>query len=105
MVESFGQRRAFDEFEDERDDVFAFFERVDGGDVRMIQGCEDLRLALEASNPGRIVSQRRRKHLDGDVSAQLDVARAVHVAHAAGADARGDFVFAETSSYERGVAG
>src|SRR4029079_17192645 len=94
VVESLGQRRAFNKLEDERDDVFAFLERVNGGDVRVIQRGADLRLALEPGDPGRVVSQRRGKHLDGDVSTKLDVARAVDVAHPAGADAGGDFVFA-----------
>ena len=105
LMKAIGQRRAFDELEDERDDVFAFFERVDGGDVRVIQRREDLRLALEAGDPGGVVRQRRGKHFDGDVAAKLDVAGAVHFAHSAGADARGDFVFAEPSSYKRGCAG
>ena len=56
LTNAIGERCPVDELEDERDDVFAFFERVDGGDVRMIQRRKDLRLALEASDPGGVVT-------------------------------------------------
>jgi hypothetical protein len=100
-TEAIGQRVALDQLEDECDDIFTFLERVNARDVRMIQRRQDLRLAPEASDTGAVVSQRRREHLDGDVPTKLDVARAVHVAHAAGADARGDFVLAQPPPDER----
>ena len=103
LTNAIGERCSFDEFEDQRDDVFAFLERVDGGDVGMVQCRKDLRLAFEASDPGGVGRHRRRKHFDGDVSTELDIARSVHFTHAAGADACGDFVFAEPSSNERRV--
>ena len=62
-MNAIGERRSFDELEDERDDVFAFFERVDGGDVRMVQRRKDLRLALEASDPGGVVTPSAREAL------------------------------------------
>ena len=36
LMNAIGERCSVDEFEDQRDDVFAFFERVDGGDVGMV---------------------------------------------------------------------
>ena len=69
--------------------------------MRVIQGCEDLRLAREAGDAARVMSQRRGKYLDSDLSTKLDVPRPIHVAHAAGPDARADFVLAQTSSDER----
>ncbi len=101
LMNAIGERCSVDEFEDQRDDVFAFFERVDGGDVGMVQRRKDLRLAFEASDPGGVGRHRRRKHFDGDVSTELDIARSVHFTHSAGADTRNDFVLAEPSSHER----
>ena len=42
----------------------------------------------------------RRKHFDGDVAAEPRVASPVHLAHAAGADGRDDFVRAEARANE-----
>src|SRR5262249_22109946 len=93
-----GECRAFDEFEDKGHDIVTFLERVNRGDVWMVQSREDLRLAPEPSDADRIVSQRRWKHLDCHVSTKLGVVSLVHPAHAAGANPRGDFVFAEAST-------
>src|SRR5204863_2230713 len=39
-----------------------------------------------------------REHLDGDVAAELRIARAIDLAHAAGADLRGDLIGSEAGS-------
>ena len=51
------QRRPFDEFEDQRVHGAGFFEAVDGADVGMIQGGEDLRFASEARKSLRIAGE------------------------------------------------
>jgi hypothetical protein len=43
-----GERLALDELEDERRHAIRFLKPVDDGDVRMVQGGNDLCLALEA---------------------------------------------------------
>ena len=68
--------------------------------MRVIEGREDLRLALEAGDPGGVVRHGRRQHFDGDVPAEFDVTCSVHFAHSAGTDARDDFGLAEPSSYK-----
>ena len=45
--EALGQRGSLDELQDEPQDAFALLESVDGGDVRMIQGGENLSFAPE----------------------------------------------------------
>ena len=79
-----------------------FFEAVDRGDVGMIQRRERLRFAREPREPIGIVRERVRQDLDRDVAIQLRVARAIHLAHAAFADLRGDFVDAEARAGGRG---
>ena len=49
LMEAIGQRGALDQLEDECDDVLTLLESVNGGDVGMIQGRQDLRLAREAA--------------------------------------------------------
>ena len=43
-----------DQLKDERLRAFTIFETVNGSDVRMVEGCEDLRLSLEPCQPIRI---------------------------------------------------
>ena len=52
----------------------------------MIERREHLRFALEARQAIGIAGERRRQHLDRDVAIQLRIARAIDLAHAAGAE-------------------
>ena len=65
-------------------------------DVRVIQRGERLRLAREAGEAIGIGSERLRQDLDRDVAIEPRVARAIDLAHAAGAEQRDDFVDVET---------
>ena len=46
-----GKRVAFDQFEDEELSTVDLFKSVDGGNVRVVEGREDLRLTLEPGDP------------------------------------------------------
>ena len=72
------------------------------GDVRMIQRGEHFRFALKARESIGIGRQRRGQDLDRDLALQLRVGRPIHLAHAAFADLRGDFVDAETGAGDEG---
>ena len=61
-------------------------ESVDVGDVRVVEGGEQLRLALEAGEALRILRQLGRQHLDRHVAAELRVAGAGDLAHPARAE-------------------
>ena len=54
----------------------------------MIERGEHARLALEARQPIGVAGEAPRQDLDRDVAAELRVARAIDLAHAADADAR-----------------
>ena len=75
-----------------------FFEPVDRRDVRMIERGEDLGLALEAGEALGVVCEQVGQDLERDVATELRVARAIDLAHAAGAEQREDFVGTETRS-------
>ena len=62
---------------------------VDGADVRIVQRGDGARFLLEALPRFRIGRERAREHLDGNRAIEPRVARAIDLAHAAGAD-RGD---------------
>ena len=61
----------------------------------MIQRREDFGLALKARQSVGISGKRGRQDLDGDLTFQLRVGRAIHLAHAAFANLGRDFVNAE----------
>jgi hypothetical protein len=60
--------------------------------VRVVQGGEQLRFALETGNPIGVIRKDSGKHLDRDVAIEAGVARAIHLAHPARAKRRGNFV-------------
>ena len=81
-----GERRPLDQFHHERMYAARLLQAVYLRDVRMVQGCERLRLALEAREPVRVVREGVREHLDGDLAPERRVAGAIDLAHAAGAE-------------------
>ena len=68
----------------------------------MVEGSEDLRFAFEAREPVRIGRERVGQNLERDVALQLRVARAIDLAHPAGAEQRDDLVVAEPGSSREG---
>ncbi len=56
---------------------------------------ERLRFACEPREPIRITGEGVGQELQSDIAIELRIARAIHLAHAAFADLRGDFVDAE----------
>src|SRR5262249_17669812 len=59
---------------------------MDRRDIRMIERCEELRLAREPRKPLRVAGEHRGKHLDRDVATKLHIACSVHLTHAANAE-------------------
>ncbi len=70
----------------------------------MVQAGEDFGFALEPRQPLRVTCQRRRKNLDCDLALQLRVRCTKHLAHAAFADARADFVDTEAGAWSESQA-
>ena len=93
--QTIGERRPFDELEDQRGHAVRFFEPVDRADVRMVERREQARFAREAGAALGIGREVRRQDLDRDVTTELAVARAIDLAHATGAERRHDRVRAE----------
>jgi hypothetical protein len=61
----------------------------------MIERCEQSRFAFEARHATGVGRERRRQDLQGDITIQLRVARAIDLTHAPGAERREDFVGTE----------
>ena len=91
-VESLAQRLALEQFHHGVGQAVGVAEVVNREDAGVRQRRHRQRLALEARQPIRVGGKRLRQHLDGDVALQLGIARAVDVAHSAGADVRCDLV-------------
>src|SRR5262249_47805605 len=96
--DSIGERLSIDEFEDDAAGVCRFLQSIDRSDVRMVQGREHFGLATKAPKPFRVARERIWQHFDRDVALQLRIARAIHLAHAARTDLRGNFIRTEASA-------
>jgi hypothetical protein len=84
--------------------TLGLFDREHGDDVRVVERGERLRLALEAREPVGIASHLRREHLERHVAPELRVGGAIHFAHAARANRRGDLIVGEGAADQRGTA-
>src|SRR5213593_990799 len=80
------QRLPLHQLEDEELRALGFFESVDRGDMRMIERGQQLRLALESSDPFRIFCEELGQSFDGDVAIELGVTGFVDFAHPTGTD-------------------
>jgi hypothetical protein len=65
---------------------------VDGGDPRVVERGEDLRLALEPGHPLRIAGQRGREDLDRDLAVERRIPGSPDFAHATSTQAAQDQV-------------
>lgn len=100
LRDAIGQRRPFDELEDQR----ARLEAVDAGDVGVVQRGENLGLARESGDALGVGRERLRQHLERDVAVERGVAGAIHLAHAALPEGGEDLERPETRSGVEGHA-
>jgi hypothetical protein len=93
-----GKRRAFDQLHDERPNPVwpdgEFIEAVNRRDVRMIEGSQRPRFAIETRQAIRVLRHGLWRHLNGDLTAEPAVGGAIHLhlSHATRADLPDDFV-------------
>ena len=92
---------ALDQFHHESMHARQLLETVDGGDVRVVQGREGPRFALETRQAFGVGGKRIGEDLDRDLAAERGVGAAPHLPHAAFTDLSGDVVDAKTSSSRR----
>ena len=104
--DAFRERGSVDELHDESGRVALGGSRwievlyaVDLGDVPMVERREQLRLTFEPGQPVRITGEPVGEDLDGDVAIELRVARAIHLAHAPGAEQGLHLVRAQTGAW------
>ena len=81
-----GQILALDKLHDQCADVTGLLEPVDSRDVRVVQRGQGLGFALEPREAIRVGGERHGENLDRNVAPQLGIARAIDLAHAAGAE-------------------
>src|SRR3954463_9620864 len=103
-LDPFRERLALNQFEDEREHPARVVGAVDRGDVWMIERGQQFGFPLKPGDPAGVAGEHLRQDLDGDFAAKLRVARAIHLAHAAGADGVDDFVTADPcAGYQHGA--
>ncbi len=71
-------------------------------DVRMVQRCEHLCLALEAGEPLGIRRYRCRQHFEGDLAPEVRIRRAINLAHPTFANLGLDLVRAQARARSKG---
>ena len=94
--EPIGERRPFDQLENQGVDGFRFFEAEDRSDIGVTQRRQHLRFALEASKTIWITRERVRKDLERDAPVQLGIVPPVYLSHSARANQVANFIDAET---------
>ena len=77
------ERWTFHQFQDKSGEALVLGNAVYRSDVRMIEGGEDVRLALETSTSVGVAGDRVRQHLERHLPLQRQVACAIHLAHPA----------------------
>ena len=94
-LQALGEVLAVHQLQHEEELPLRLLEAVDGGDAGVVECGKDLRLAPEPGEPLGVLRHLAGQHLEGDLAPELRVGRAVHLAHAAGADRRRDPVVGE----------
>jgi hypothetical protein len=89
---------ALDQLHRQEMDPVGLLHRVDGDDVRLVEGRDRLRLALESLQPLCIRRHLGRQHLDRHLAVERRVGRLPHLAHASFAQLGGDRVVRERSA-------
>lgn len=80
MADSFGERLALDELEDQILCAVNLFQVVDDGDVGMVERREHVCLALEARQPFRVLREGVGQHLNRHVAPEVRVVSAIDLA-------------------------
>ena len=93
--QALAQRLALEQLGDDVGHVAVGRHVEHGDDVRVVEAAGRARLAAERLHALLRQGEGRAQHLDGHVTAEARVARAVHLAHAPAADAREDLVGSE----------
>jgi hypothetical protein len=96
--QALGEVLALHELEDEERRALGLLDAVDGGDARVVERGEQLRLAPEAGEALRVAGHLGREHLDRHVARELRVGGAVDLAHPTRADRGGDTVVRERAA-------
>ena len=90
-----GERRPFNRFHHQCTYAAAVFEVVDGSDVSLVEGCENLRLTLKARHKLCVPSKFLQNHFQRNISSQFRIRSAIYRAHSAGTERRSNFIRSE----------
>ena len=97
-LQALGEVLAFDELEDEKGLAVGLLEPVDRCDVRMVEGGEEVGLALEAGEALGVARDLGRENLDRHLPAELGVGGPVDLSHPPGSEGSQDLVETEACS-------
>ncbi len=92
------QRSPFHQFHRQEADVPDLLDRVDGDDVRVVECGDGLRFAFEALAAIGVTGETRRQDFQRHRPAEPQIAGAVDLPHASGAERRVDFVRSDSGT-------
>ena len=78
-----GKRVALDELHRNEINVLELFNGVDGNNVGMLEGRNRLGFARKTLAPAGVTRELLGQHLDSDLTVELGIAGAIHIAHPA----------------------
>ena len=93
-----GEGGAFDQLQNQRPRALGFLDAVDGGDVRVVEAGEDLRLPLEPGEPIRVSGKGVGQDLQGDIAVELRVVGLSDLSHAPLSEEGGHVVVPEAGA-------
>src|SRR4029453_647497 len=99
LGQAIGERRPIDELEHEGLGSVRFLKAMDSSDIRMVEGREELGLALEPRDPVGIEREWLGQDLESDLTIELRVVGAIHLTHAAPANQGHDAVRSEARAW------
>ena len=86
------ERGSFDQLQHQRGNAVGVFEAVDGADVGMVERGEDLGLPSESRQAISVEREECGEDFDRDVTVQLAVPRAIHLAHSPSPNRAGNLI-------------
>ena len=102
-LEALPELLALHQLEDEERLAIDLLEAVDGRDVGMVQGREQVGLTSEALQALTVLGQFGGEHLDGHLPVQVEVGGPIHLAHPSRAERGGHAVVRERGADQAGL--
>ena len=101
FLDSFRQRRPFDQLQHQTVDAVSLFQALEGGDVGMVERSQDLCFPLESGHALCVVGEDRRQDLESNFTTEFRVSGAIDLSHPALAELGSNPVMRNVLAYRK----